>query len=248
MLPREMPNARILTYDWNANYKRGAARKRFVDHADFFLEELKANREKNVSSPLIQNLSLIICTLTHESKGRSNHPLIFVASCYGGLLLTKALVRAAHGSRNEYSSITDFTIGIEFLGTPFKGCWPVGYRIAHAHCRAAQNNEDRSSWELMQYLRPHAQIDANDGLEVYSASAVSELVEDFIKIITRKELRHLSVDSVFCFYEDQDSDVAARVRGLSDAQLAEAGIDRNHRGVVSSNHMMIASSEALTLV
>ena len=45
MLPAAMPEARILTYDWNSNYDRTASRERLFGHADALLERLSRDRE-----------------------------------------------------------------------------------------------------------------------------------------------------------------------------------------------------------
>ncbi|KAI1357149.1 hypothetical protein F5Y08DRAFT_324892 [Xylaria arbuscula] len=68
MLPSKIPQARILTYDWNANYAEDASADRFQGHANALLNRLQQNRRDNE---------------------RSNHPLVFIASCFGGLLLAK---------------------------------------------------------------------------------------------------------------------------------------------------------------
>jgi hypothetical protein len=65
MLPKVVPTARIYTYDWDADYYRGSADQTLKDHANMlllFLEE----------------------ALIKEIK-----PTIFIASCFGGLLLAK---------------------------------------------------------------------------------------------------------------------------------------------------------------
>lgn len=49
MLPDAMPDARILTYDWNANYDDTASAEQFLSHADTLLEALHIDREKLVS-------------------------------------------------------------------------------------------------------------------------------------------------------------------------------------------------------
>lgn len=50
MLPHKMPDSRITTYDWNANYKQGASQDRLLGHADKLLDLLDINRESTVSS------------------------------------------------------------------------------------------------------------------------------------------------------------------------------------------------------
>lgn len=48
MLPRSMPNSRILTYDWNANYDASASSDKFLGHADALLDRIHVDREDTV--------------------------------------------------------------------------------------------------------------------------------------------------------------------------------------------------------
>lgn len=63
MLPAAIPEARIFTYDWEANYFKDAPVQTLLDRADNLLTHLRAER------------------------GKTERPLIFVASCFGGLIL-----------------------------------------------------------------------------------------------------------------------------------------------------------------
>jgi len=67
MLPKQVPNARILTYDWNANTFSGAAVDDLFGHAKTLLRELEFQTSVN-DVPI---------------------PLVIVASCFGGLLVAK---------------------------------------------------------------------------------------------------------------------------------------------------------------
>lgn len=68
MLPAAIPQARIYTYDWNAKVFDHAPVQALLGHADNLLGLITAER-------------------TRESPGR---PLLFVASCFGGLVATEA--------------------------------------------------------------------------------------------------------------------------------------------------------------
>lgn len=63
MLSAAVPQASIFTYDWNANYFADAPVQTLLGHAD--------------------NLLGLI------AEGRPQRPLIFVASCFGGLILAE---------------------------------------------------------------------------------------------------------------------------------------------------------------
>jgi hypothetical protein len=97
MLPAAVPEASIFTYDWNANYFEDAPVQAMLGHADNLLAHVAENR-----------------------NSFSNRPIIFVASCFGGLVLAEALSRADQSS-NPYHHVLLSTVGIVFLATPFQG-------------------------------------------------------------------------------------------------------------------------------
>ncbi|VBB80786.1 Putative protein of unknown function [Podospora comata] len=96
MLPAALPKARIYTYDWNANYFENAPVQTLLGHADTLLG------------------------LIAEGRGSQTRPIIFVASCFGGLILAEAIIRAAQEG-SAYKHILLSTVGIVFLATPFQG-------------------------------------------------------------------------------------------------------------------------------
>jgi hypothetical protein len=59
MLPSKIPNSRIFTYDWNANYDKDAATEGLLGHADSFLRKVHMQRS-DVS--LLTMLSLYFLT------------------------------------------------------------------------------------------------------------------------------------------------------------------------------------------
>ncbi|PHH87037.1 hypothetical protein CDD83_9396 [Cordyceps sp. RAO-2017] len=122
MLPGAVRGARNFTYDWNANFDQGAAKKGLLGHADSLLLSLHIRKSKD------DNI---------------NRPIIFIASCYGGPLLRRvrhfpapqtivfalglksqdtnwALHRASE-AHNAYQGILKSIVQLAFLGTPFQG-------------------------------------------------------------------------------------------------------------------------------
>lgn len=65
MLPEALPKARIFTYDWDANCFADAPVQTLLGHADTLLG------------------------LIAEGRGSRTRPIIFVASCFGGLILAE---------------------------------------------------------------------------------------------------------------------------------------------------------------
>lgn len=101
MLPSKAPGARIFTCDWPSDMYETSnlAQKTFEELARCLLAGIKRR-------PLVAN----------TRGGREGRPIIFIASCLGGIILMKALVEAGH-----HSPLRKDTRGIVFLSTPFRG-------------------------------------------------------------------------------------------------------------------------------
>ncbi|KAI1357119.1 hypothetical protein F5Y08DRAFT_347314, partial [Xylaria arbuscula] len=182
MLPSVVPEARILTYDWNANYTKDASKDRFLGHAEVLLNRLQQNRRDNE---------------------RSNHPLVFIASCFGGLLLAKALTRAAHQDQSsEAHRLFKSTAGVVFLGTPFRGSWEEGYYIAKYRYCSRQNE---GSEELIQYLRRDGRSDAGGG-----PSPLDDMVREFAEVISSDKYK----SKIVFFYETLETKLEPHLKGL----------------------------------
>jgi len=96
MLPAATPDARIFTYDWDANHFEDAPIGSLRGHADTLL------------------------ALVNQIQSSETRPLIFVAFCFGGLVLAEALNRA-NQTTSPYRQVLLSTVGIVFLATPFRG-------------------------------------------------------------------------------------------------------------------------------
>lgn len=92
MLPTAIPEARIYTYDWNARVFDHAPVQTLLGHADNLLGQVAAERGQSSEA----------C------------PLIFVASCFGGLVLAE--VRHLTST----TSIVSADVGRPFAGRPKK--------------------------------------------------------------------------------------------------------------------------------
>ncbi|KAI0545030.1 hypothetical protein F4679DRAFT_562410 [Xylaria curta] len=194
MLPRFIPDSRILTYDWNANYVKDASKDRFLGHADTLLEHIYQNRLET---------------------NRSCRPIIFIASCFGGLLLANALVRANephHPQYNQYHPILDLTIGIAFLGTPFRGSWMLGYEFALRLIDQEAERGESHSQELIQYLRTDSRMDAR-GLP----SPLDDVVQRFSEMIHNTKFK--SSTDVVCFYETLPTNYESVLKALDNSNM-----------------------------
>ncbi|TRX91530.1 hypothetical protein FHL15_007535 [Xylaria flabelliformis] len=99
MLPKRIPTARIFTCDWPASIFRQK------DTIQMTMKEL-ARR--------------LLLSIRSQLGARPTRPILFIASCLGGIVLTQAMIIASE-SGSEYGSIWRETRGIVFLATPFGG-------------------------------------------------------------------------------------------------------------------------------
>ncbi|KAI0182207.1 pfs domain-containing protein [Xylaria flabelliformis] len=96
MLSREVGSARIFTCDWPSDLfeRSGYRQKTFDEFAGLLFTKLAE----------------------HHSKDKER-PILFIASCFGGILLLKALVDHTPPNHSLRSAVR----GIVFLATPFSG-------------------------------------------------------------------------------------------------------------------------------
>jgi pimeloyl-ACP methyl ester carboxylesterase len=99
-LPRDVPNARIMTfgYDATAAFERSTAG--ILEHARDLLRYLDEAR---------------------TDVEERNRPILFVVHSLGGLVLKQALVIAAESGLRQYEPIWEATKGVIFFGTPHRG-------------------------------------------------------------------------------------------------------------------------------
>lgn len=102
MLPSKVERVRIFTYNWPAGMLQPS--------------DLVQKTEKEFAVLLFEDIRSQLQT-TSDHPGSEDRPILFIASCLGGLILMKALV----GTGETYHSVRRATRGIIFLATPFRG-------------------------------------------------------------------------------------------------------------------------------
>lgn len=103
MLPSQMDRARILTCDWPASLFQPSA--------------LTSKTVGDYTRPLLAGIKREL--LEDDHFEREPRPILFIASCLGGVILSAALVKAASAD-SDYHRIFRATRGIVFLATPFR--------------------------------------------------------------------------------------------------------------------------------
>ncbi|PGH00206.1 hypothetical protein GX51_05903 [Blastomyces parvus] len=107
MLPRDFPQARVMIFGYRS--------------------EWKGQRPSDVTSAEVAKR--LLDSLARARKGFEDRPVVFVAHCVGGLVLARELIRtqslltAYHDEMhdNKWSRLFSSTLGIVFMGTPFRG-------------------------------------------------------------------------------------------------------------------------------
>ena len=102
MLPSRVKRVRIFTYDWPADLLQPSdlVQKTQDEFAILLFEEIRSRIQ-----------------ITGHHTRSEDRPILFIASCLGGIVLMKALV----GAGSTYQSVRRATRGIVFLATPFRG-------------------------------------------------------------------------------------------------------------------------------
>ncbi|KAF1952737.1 TPR-like protein [Byssothecium circinans] len=105
LLPQDLPNARIISWGYDANTHRrsGVSCQYLFDHARTLVSDLCLERQ-----------------VTQTSR----RPIIFVAHSLGGIIVKSALIHsdaARRGALEEHRSIKLSTYGVMFMGTPHQG-------------------------------------------------------------------------------------------------------------------------------
>lgn len=103
MLPSKVGRARIFTCDWPVGLFQQSVLNTLEESARVLLHRLEQHLESNRQS-------------------RDERPILFIASCIGGIILQKTLeINRRDAGRGGYPPLVNMTRGIIFLATPFLG-------------------------------------------------------------------------------------------------------------------------------
>ncbi|KAK7423712.1 hypothetical protein QQX98_000902 [Neonectria punicea] len=168
MLPTAIPESRIFTYDWNSSSFRDAPVQTLRGHADTLLSHLA------------------------DLRGTRRRPIIFVASCFGGLMLAEAVNRAARQG-SAYSNILASIVGIVFLATPFRGSdaakqaeWQivVGGILGNETSHELVDNLNSQDKELRKLTQSFAEIAGSEQFQIpvrcFYETRKSELLRKYL--------------------------------------------------------------------
>lgn len=173
LLPQACPTARILSFGYNADFahfypfygpKHIAEQLTIDDHSTALFQSIIGLREETQTS---------------------DRPILFVSHSLGGLVCANALSRH-HGTDVASDRLTDRTIGVVFLGTPFEGSSKAKWGIR--------------GLKLLDWTSTTHKEDVKD-LEERSAKliGINEAFQKFLKARDRSESRQFV--EIACFFE-----------------------------------------------
>ncbi|KAI9712572.1 MAG: hypothetical protein M1828_001673 [Chrysothrix sp. TS-e1954] len=169
MLPNVVPSARIMRYGYESQwFGKGAMHVRVMDIANEFLKETRRYR-----------------------KDCSDRPLMFIAHCFGGLVVVQSLVEAEH-DREEWPGLYQSTTALVFFGTPFRGAEGL-------------SQEEMIAAALREYSKDQIQGDALRILQPGN-EMLQQMLDRFGKIRSKGPKTQVA-----CFYELKSSEVGAIV-------------------------------------
>ncbi|KAK3320455.1 hypothetical protein B0T19DRAFT_477722 [Cercophora scortea] len=185
LLPRDIPGARVLTFEYDSKWLKDPSLVSLRDCADRLIESVLWDRTHLGETKVCPQMA--------------RRPLILLGHSFGGLVVKMALVRAAAVQRNDsrhdnYQSFLRSVAGVLFLGTPHGGS---NFAIlANSWGKFLSKIRYGVHLQLIQLLRPLA-IDSG-------ATTLEDLEEDFQSI--RKE-DYLSELITYYFWEGKKVEI-----------------------------------------
>jgi hypothetical protein len=174
MLPSRVGRARIFTCDWPADL--------------YETSELVQKTIEEFARLLLAGIKYRPLAAGDRARGE-DRPIFFIASCLGGIILSKALAMA----NSEYLSIKSATRAILFLATPFRGT----------------SFQDVAGW-AEPGLRAWASIRGQEVTKLLSYAKGStfdlkEIVRNFTQLCKEQDYK------VFTFYEKRGTDLYRKI-------------------------------------
>ncbi|KAI0384294.1 ARM repeat-containing protein [Hypomontagnella monticulosa] len=165
MLPSLVGRARIFTCDWPADLYESS--------------ELIQKRIEELSRLLLVAI---------KGRGGKNRPIIFIASCLGGI----TLMRVLNNATDEYSSIKEDTRGVIFLATPFEGT----------------SFQEIAYW-VEPFLNTRAWIQGKTVNKAIKDVSLNDNTRELVLKFTQLSIRHKY--QMYVFYEELPTDLGRQV-------------------------------------
>ncbi|KAF2801232.1 hypothetical protein K505DRAFT_381015, partial [Melanomma pulvis-pyrius CBS 109.77] len=174
MLPAVAPNARIMRYGYQSQW---------------FGKEAMHQSVSTVAERLLR-------TLKRRRKDARFRPLLFIAHCFGGLVVLKALLEAQQ-YQSEWPGVFSSTTGLIFFGTPFRGAGGMN-QMEMLEAAQREYHEDQVQPAALEVLQP-------------GNAYLQDVVDGFLK----KMRGQVNKTHIACFYELKATNVG-RIVGKQD--------------------------------
>ncbi|KAF5844167.1 hypothetical protein GGP41_002254, partial [Bipolaris sorokiniana] len=170
MLPAVAPSARIMRYGYESQWFGQEAMQQSVSTvAERLLRALKRERKVPMTDVPFR-------------------PLVFVAHCFGGLVVLKALLEAEQYPK-EWPGLFSSTTGLVFFGTPFRGAEGMN-QVEMLEAARREHHDDQVQPAVLEVLQP-------------GNAYLQDLVDSFL----RKMRGQANKTQVVCFFELKSSNV-----------------------------------------
>ncbi|KAH6383964.1 hypothetical protein HBI60_252390 [Parastagonospora nodorum] len=166
MLPAVVPNARIMRYGYQSQW---------------FGQEMMQQSVSTVAERLLR-------ALKRTRKDVAFRPLMFVAHCFGGLVVLKTLLEAEQ-YQNDWPGVFSSTTGLIFFGTPFRGAEGMN-QMEMLEAARREYHEDQVQPTALEVLQP-------------GNAYLREVVDGYLK----RTRGQTNKTQIACFYEQKSSNV-----------------------------------------
>lgn len=145
--------------------------------------------KRELQEPTTPFLSYADCL----AKGCPERRIIFIAHCFGGIVVEKAILKAIANETDQDRMLLASISGIVLLGTPHRGSNSAGLANIVAGIAAFFNCGQRSP--ILKTVKDDSQM-------------LADTVREFARRAFHLNLR------IHCFYEERETDIARVIRPL----------------------------------
>lgn len=190
LLKIDIPDARILTFGYDANFERFFEPRtvsRLTNHAEELVDQLERlrRRESNNEDDNGNNITNLSSS-SRQTSSLSSRKICFVAHSLGGLVTAQALSYSNKSAERHLQQIERCTVSVVFLGVP--NCGSDWARWAHLTKKLRWFTGGMSlPRELTNTLRPNSEL-------------LNLVQKDFQTLLRQREREGYGI-SLACLYE-----------------------------------------------
>ncbi|GIZ48244.1 hypothetical protein CKM354_001131200 [Cercospora kikuchii] len=209
--------------DWLPSAIPGSRIFRFGYRGDWYGKDAIKTRTSDISTSLLDQIA-------STRRTCANRPLLFIAHSYGGLVLAKALADAWH-DQTRWPDIYAATVGVVFLGTPFRG---TTHLLHLAILPLIQSTDE--------FVFP-------DDIKASKADNdwLHDMFSDFCKSIRESVEDDGKAPSIACYFEREPTDLSFYLRNFQIAERETLASAHQYRDIVVSESSACLDNMSSTL-